>query len=149
MKSGSISYRRCRKKDLVPSIKVIRSSFNHLRKQTGKEPLRWTVRGVPPFFEHLIKTDPKTFYCAWYKDKVIGFAGAIMRGKQWYLAWLFIHPRYQDKGVGGKLLEKVWREGKGITHALSTFAYNTQAVGLYSKFGMAPLCTVPLMYTKP
>ena len=93
MSKAKISYRKCRKKDIIPSMRVIMSSLNNLRKRTGKEVFRRRVREIPPLIEHVYSLDKDTFYCAWHKDNIIGFGGAIIRGKQWYLAWLFVHPR--------------------------------------------------------
>jgi len=138
MPSAKISYRRCRAKDMVAAVRLGMSSINDIRTRTGKDALRWRVRKAPPFFLHLFGTNPETFYCAWRGTRLVGFAGAIIRGKQWYLAWLFIHPRYQDQGVGKRLLQKVWRERRGMSHSLTTMTYNMQAVGLYSRFGMVP-----------
>ena len=36
-----------------------------------------------------------------------------------------------------------------MTHGLSTFAYNEQAIGIYSKFGLAPLCDLPFLQANP
>jgi GNAT superfamily N-acetyltransferase len=143
----TISYRPCREKDLIPSFKMVRSSMNHLRKNTGKAPLRYRVRRYPEV-THLYNQDKKRFWCAWDGKNIIGFTAALLRGKQWYLAFLFVHPRYQDKGVGKELLKRVWIDAPGLTHSLSTFAYNVQAVGIYSKFGMAPICAMPVMEIK-
>ncbi|MBD3167877.1 MAG: GNAT family N-acetyltransferase [candidate division Zixibacteria bacterium] len=145
MKKTRISYRKCRKKDLVPSFRIVMSSINNLRKRTGKAIFRRRINKTPPLIDHVYSTNKDTFYCAWRKEQIIGFAAAVIRGKQWYLAWLFVHPRYQDKKVGRQLLNKVWRDSPGMTHALCTFAYNMQAVGIYSKFGLSPLCTIPVM----
>ncbi len=139
-----ISIRKCRYKDLIPGCILMQSAVNNLRRQTGKQPERWKPGRVPPpLVAGVFKTDRDTMYCAWKNGKIVGFAGAYVRGKQWYLCWLFVKPNLQDKGVGRKLLERVWRESKGMTHSLCTFAYNPQAVGLYSRFGMAPLCDLP------
>ena len=110
MQNLGISYRRCRKKDMLPSVRLVLSSLDDIRVRTGKEPMDRRVRRVPGFFDHLLRTDRNTFYCTWHGARLVGFAGAIVRGKQWYLAWLFVHPRYQGRGIGSKLLEKVWRD---------------------------------------
>jgi len=124
----------------------MQTAVNHLKKRTGKEPERWKPGNTPPpLVAGVFKTDRDTMYCAWKNGKMVGFAGAYVRGKQWYLCWLFVQPSLQDKGVGRMLLEKVWRESKGMTHSLCTFAFNPQAIGLYSRFGMAPLCDLPLL----
>ncbi len=139
-----IVYKPCRKKDLLPAFKMIHTSLNHLRKNTGKEPIRRRIRRLVEV-EHLYGLDRSTFWCAWAGGNIIGFAAALIRGKQWYLAFLFVHPRYQDKGVGRELMQRVWRNRPGMSHSLSTFAFNMQAVGIYSKFGMAPLNFLPIM----
>jgi GNAT superfamily N-acetyltransferase len=126
---------------------MIRVALNNLRKKTGKEIVRYRIRKLYEI-EHLYSTDKKTFWCAWAGKSIVGFAAALQRGKQWYLGFLFIHPKYQDKGIGRQLLERVWREKPGMVHSLATFAYNMQAVGIYGKFGMAPLCTLPMMEAK-
>ncbi len=138
MKPTRITYRRCRKKDLIPSVRLVMKSLNHLRKQNGMKPIRRRVREIPPFFAHAFSTDPKRFYCAWRGDEIVGFAGALRRGKQWFLSWLFVHPRLQDKGVGRRLIEKIWDTDRGVIHSVATMTYNPQAVGLYSSFGMVP-----------
>lgn len=128
----------------------MRTAINRLRLNTGKPYKHWPIsHQPPPLILKFLETDPDTMYCAWKNDRIVGFAGAYVRGKQWYLAWLFVHPGLQDKGVGKTLLRKVWREKKGMTHSLCTFSYNTQAIGIYSKFGMAPLCDLPWMKAYP
>ncbi|MCP4579999.1 MAG: GNAT family N-acetyltransferase [candidate division Zixibacteria bacterium] len=144
-----INYRKCRRKDLIPAARMIGISMNYLRRQSGMEPYPWRVREIPPLFNHLLKTDPDLTYCAWDGERLVGFGSALVRGKQWYLGHLFVLPRYQDNGVGRKLLEKVWADKPGMTHALCTFAFNMQAVGIYSKFGMTPLCDLPWMHGDP
>ncbi len=144
-----INYRKTRRKDLIPAARLIRTSINDLRVKSGHKPQRWRVAGIPPLFDHLRKTDPGLSVCAWAGDKLVGYASALVRGRQWYLAQLFVHPRYQDKGVGREMLQQVWRDGHDMTHSLCTFAFNMQAVGIYSKFGMAPLCDLPWLHADP
>ncbi len=138
MPRAQIRYRRCRQKDLVPAARLVMRSLNHLLVRVGKDRERHRVRSAPPLFKHLLRTDPQRHYCAWRGERIVGFASALLRGKQWYLAFLFVDPRCQDRGIGKKLIEKVWHEGRGVSHALATFPYNMQAVGLYSRFGMVP-----------
>ena len=100
---------------------------------------------APPFLRHLWSSDGDLFACAWRGERLVGFAAAVVRGKHWYLAWLFVHPAYQGLGIGKELLQRVWWERKGVVHSLCTFGYNMQAVGLYSRFGMAPTAMFTVM----
>lgn len=141
----TIRLRRARKQDLLPAFKMIMHTLNHLRKKNGMSPVPTNWRELPPVPKHLYDTDSPTAWCAWRGEKLVGYGHALIRGKQWYLAFLFVHPSVQDKGVGRMLLEKVWRDGQGVTHALCTFSYNPQAVGIYSQFGMSPTDNFPLL----
>lgn len=145
-----ISYRKCRIKDIIPASRMIKRAVYALRRKTGKEIKPWRIARRPsPLMVDMLKHNTGTFYCAWKNNRIIGFAGAYVNGHQWYLSWLFVDPKLQDKGVGRTLLEKVWRKRKGMTHALCTFAFNPQAVGLYSRFGLAPLCDLPWLKADP
>ncbi|MFH1278092.1 MAG: GNAT family N-acetyltransferase [Candidatus Eisenbacteria bacterium] len=145
MPSTDIRIRRARRKDLLPAARLLVRTFNRLRADTGKEPLPFRPATVPPLCDHIRRTDPDLFLCAWRGERMAGFASAVVRGKQWYLAWLFVDPRYQDRGVGKMLLERVWRDGPGMTHALATMTYNQQAVGIYTRFGMIPHELITMM----
>jgi len=146
---NDIRYRKTRRKDLIEAGKLIRTSVNNLRVKNGLKPQRWRLAGIPPQLDHLRKTDPGLSVCAWDGDKLVGYTSALVRGQQWYLSQLFVHPRYQDKGVGRQMLERVWQDSPSMTHSLCTFAYNMQAVGIYSRFGMAPLCDLPWLHADP
>jgi GNAT superfamily N-acetyltransferase len=145
-----ISYRKCRVKDIIPASRMIKRAVYALRRKSGKEIKPWRIARRPsPLMVDILKRNPGTMYCAWKNNRIIGFAGAYVNGRQWYLCWLFVDPKIQDKGIGRKLLEKVWRDRKGMTHSLCTFAFNPQAVGLYSRFGMVPLCDLPWLKADP
>lgn len=142
-----LRYRPTRPEDLLPAMKMVMHTFNHLRKQhhMRTEPVRW--REVPVFPRHLLETDSASSWCAMAGDAIVGYGHALNRGKQWYLAYLFVHPKVQDKGVGRKLLESVWRDEPGVTHSLCTFAFNPQAIGIYSQFGMSPVMDLGILTT--
>jgi GNAT superfamily N-acetyltransferase len=137
----NIVFKRTRRADLDKCANVVKLSFNALRRRSGMATERFP-RGHPFSFEHFLKTDPQYSYCAWHGSRVVGFTQAINRGKQWHLAFLFIHPKYQDQKIGKELVSRVWRDEPGVTHALSTFAYNNQAIGIYGRFGMAPIASI-------
>ncbi len=146
MRRTLIRYRRCRRKDLLPCVRLIMVSFNDVRRRAGKTPLPLRrPRQAPPMFISLLRREPESFYCAWHGKRLVGFAGAVNRGRQWYLAWLFVHPRYQGDGIGRKLVERIWREGRGVTHGLCTFGYSLQAVSFYGRLGMTPRDVIHMM----
>jgi GNAT superfamily N-acetyltransferase len=148
MQKARISFRRCRSADLLPAVQLILKSINALRRRTGMPTWRRRFRAAPPLFKHLHARDPKSFYCAFRGARMVGFAGAIHRGRHWYLGWLFVHPGYQDRGIGRRLLSKVWVPGPQISHSVSTFGTNMQPISLYSRFGMLPDTPLLMMRCK-
>jgi GNAT superfamily N-acetyltransferase len=119
-------------------VQLILRAVGELRERTGKPPIPWRPRAAPAFLEHLLATNRETFLCAWRGARLVGFAAALIRGRQWYLAFLFVDPHLQGRGIGRELLRRVWREGPRMTHGLGTFTYNQRAVGLYTSYGMLP-----------
>ena len=149
MKSSVIiEYKPTRRRDLLAATRLIFKTYNHLRTQTGKQPMVRSLRKANPLGVHLHSCNPELSFCAWHGKELVGYTQALIRGKQWYLAYLFVHPKYQDKKVGKNLLERVWREAPGMSHGLATFAYNPQAIGTYSKFGMTIRECLPCMVAK-
>ncbi|MCK4858209.1 MAG: GNAT family N-acetyltransferase [candidate division Zixibacteria bacterium] len=142
MRKGKIRYRRTRHADLVPAMRLIISTINHLYRKTGRQPIKARITKPWPLMEHRLRTDPEgTFVAVNEKDKMIGFCLSLVREQEWYLAQLFVKPSYQTKGVGARLLEKAMHYGKCNNcnrWGLCTFSSNEQALALYSRSGMPP-----------
>ena len=142
---SKLTIRKPRRDEFLQIMKLIIKSANDLRVKSGRKPWDSVAVEVPPLSYHLYETDPDGHKCAYYDNKIVGFAAALVRGKQWYLGYLFIDPAFQLKGVGKKLLDHAFAYGsdKADSHALCTFPYSETALALYSSFGMMP--TSPLL----
>lgn len=127
---------------------MIARTMNDLFKKSGKKPFKFTATSADPTMVHFLKVDPEASYVALSaKGAIVGFTQALIRGNEWYLAFLFVDPRYQSTGVGKKLLKLAMdygrKNGEITRWALATFAYNPQALAIYSKMGMTP--QIPLL----
>ena len=150
MNLKAITIRRTRQTDLIEAITLVTNTANHLRRKRGMSTTRIKkLKQAPPLLVHMLKTDPEGSFVAIDKTgKLVGFSMALIREDEWYLAFLFVDPTLQSKGLGQKLLDKAMRYGKknGCKRwALCTFAYNPQAIALYTKMGMPaqrPLLTI-------
>jgi ribosomal protein S18 acetylase RimI-like enzyme len=150
MNLKAITIRRTRQTDLIDAIALVMNTMNHLRRKRGMPTIRIkNLKQPPPLFVHMLKTDPEgSFVAQDSKGKLVGFAMSLIREDEWYLALLFVNPTLQSKGLGHKLLDKAMRYGKknGCKRwALATYAYNPQAIALYTKMGMPaqrPLLTM-------
>ena len=132
--------RKLRRSDLLDGYKLAMKSVNDLRERSGRQPWDYIVNEVQPFNNHLFDTDPDGHWGAFFEGKMIGFCVATIRGRQWYLGYLFVDPKYQVKGVGRRMLERAFEYGahKADSRALATFPYNETALALYASFGMMP-----------
>jgi GNAT superfamily N-acetyltransferase len=139
-----LTIRKIKKSELLEAVRLIVRTANDLLEKNGRKPWEATISEAPAFNRHLYDTDPDGHWGAFFEGNMVGFCAAVMRGRQWYLAYLFVEPKLQLKGVGRKLLERGWDYGadKAETRALCTFPYNETALALYSSFGMMP--TYPL-----
>jgi ribosomal protein S18 acetylase RimI-like enzyme len=143
MNLKAITIRRTRQADLIDAIMLVMNTANHLRRKRGMSTNRIKkLEQPPPSLVHFLKTDPEGSFVAHdHKGKLVGFAMALIREDEWYLAFLFVDPTLQSKGLGQKLLDKAMRYGKknGCKRwALVTFSYNPQAIAVYTKMGMPP-----------
>ena len=143
MNLKAITIRRTRQADLIDAFTLVMNTANHLRRKRGMSTTRIKKLKQPPsLLVHMLKTDPEGSFVAVDKTgKLVGFSMALIREEEWYLAFLFVDPTLQSKGLGQKLLGKAMRYGKknGCKRwALVTFSYNPQAIAVYSKMGMPP-----------
>ncbi|MGB5106218.1 MAG: GNAT family N-acetyltransferase [Candidatus Zixiibacteriota bacterium] len=143
MVTTKIKIRRTKASDLTDCLKMVFATLNHLRKKSGMKAPKFKITGPDPLMVHMIKTDPEATYVAVDgKGKIVGFTQALIRNDEWYLGWLYVDPKCQSSGVGKKLLKLAMDYGRkdgGIKRwALTTFAFNPQALAIYSKMGMTP-----------
>jgi len=145
-----ITYRNLKQDELLEASRLFQRSFNNLRRKNNRPTFDEKITQVSPFLTHKYETDGDGYWGAFDNGKMIGFGHAIMRGKQWYLANLFVAPRSQVKGVGSGLLKRCLRYGKGKadSYSLCTFSYNEVSLALYSSFGIMPIYPIFVMYRK-
>lgn len=134
-------YRSARADDVAPASRVFADAVNHLseRHGFGGHPLS----PVPPnpFFAFTLQDQPEGFRIAETRGQVVGFAISRVYGPFWFLAYLFVSPDCQGRGVGRTLLQQALRHQRRseITNrGLITFAYNPASISLYMKNGIYP-----------
>lgn len=68
---------------------------------------------------------------------VVGVAEAIRRGNFWGLSMLFVHPRYQSRGVGRQLLDAALGYGAGAERRMIQSSPDPRAMRRYALAGLA------------
>jgi ribosomal protein S18 acetylase RimI-like enzyme len=75
-------------------------------------------------------------FTAWYKKEIIGhIISFVTKTGDIYLDYLCVESKYQRKGVGKQLLEKLERENPRANIWLRTGSNNQRAVMFYLKMG--------------
>jgi GNAT superfamily N-acetyltransferase len=131
--------REAEKADLKAAMAVVAAALNDLERRHGFEGISEEID--TSFAESCLADDPSGLWVAEAGDRIVGFGFSWVAERLWYLADLFVEPRWQSSGVGRMLLERTLdqaRQSSSSVHALITFAYNRTSLGLYMKHGMYP-----------
>lgn len=79
-------------------------------------------------------TNSHTLISAWIDDKLVGLGNAISDGYLVvYYPHLLVHPEYQDKGIGGRIMSKM-QEIYGQFH-MQMLTADGKAIEFYKKNG--------------
>jgi GNAT superfamily N-acetyltransferase len=62
---------------------------------------------------HLLEHDAERCWVYEQNGEVVAYAAAFVRDETWYLSSLFVDPAVQARGVGSRLLDRVWGDGAG------------------------------------
>ena len=69
--------------------------------------------------------------------QVVGVAESVRRGDFWGLSMLFVHPEFQSRGVGGRLLEAAGGYAAGATQRMIESSPDPRALRRYFLAGLA------------
>lgn len=69
------------------------------------------------------------------KGKIIGSVRGYLKDGTVYIGKLMVHPQYQGKGIGTKLLLSIEREFPGYRYELFTSTKSKRNIELYEKLG--------------
>lgn len=71
------------------------------------------------------------------RDRVLGWAAAVLRGGTWFLSGFWVHPQAQGYGIGGNLLGRALDYGRGRYECYFVYASDdARALTLYQRRGM-------------
>jgi GNAT superfamily N-acetyltransferase len=81
-------------------------------------------------------------WLAWIEREAVGVATAVRRDRFWGLSTFFVRPRYQGRGVGRQLLERVLRSAEGAGPAMIYSSMDPAAMRRYALAGFDLVPTV-------
>lgn len=99
----------------------------------------WAQRG--PWVEHLWRTAAENWLAVDPDGRPIGWAMSVERDGHLELAFFFVDPDAQSKGMGRALLERAFPPGLG-RHRAIVATQDPRALSLYLRFGVRFVTTV-------
>lgn len=147
-----IRIEQLRAEDLLAAGRLLYRTADDVRKNAGLDPYGIKLRTAPPLLSHIYGQDPDLSWGAYVGDELAGFSTSHMRDRQWHVAYLFVDPEYQNRGLGSRLLKTGIQEAtrrEAYFMSQCAFMYNLKAIGLYTKLGMFPRKNLMLMEGPP
>ncbi|MBI3873355.1 MAG: GNAT family N-acetyltransferase [candidate division Zixibacteria bacterium] len=138
--------------DLLAAARLMYVTVDDARVHAGLPALEMKLKATPPLMQHIFDQEPELSWGAYDGDKLVGFATSHMRDRQWHVAYLFVDPAYQNKGLGTALLRTGLAEAEkreAYITSQCTFTYNPKAIALYTRLGMFPRKNLILMEGPP
>ena len=134
-----VTVRLARPTDTASTSRVFAAAINELYRRRGiglvvDEDSRRAVHA------HLVRTDPERFFVAERDGRIVAFSAAVDRGSWWFLSSLFVLPKEQGGGLGGRLLRcaAADRPVPGGIAATITNAIQPVSNTLYGRRGLFP-----------
>jgi GNAT superfamily N-acetyltransferase len=137
-----VNLRPARASDFADEFVVFESAQRELYERRGA---KWAGRDFYDWDRlqrHLLAHDRARSFVAEESGQVVGFTAAFVRGDVWFLSALFVRPEWQGRGIGKRLLSRVWGEGyrRRIT---ITEALQPVSTASYARRGLIP--TTPIL----
>lgn len=135
----AIRYRPACETDLAEISAVFTEAHNDLQRRRGFAEVLTNPPRPPAILSFLLRRTPQAFWVAEEDGGIVGFADSFLNGTLWFLAWLFVSPSVQGRGVGRELLERTlaaWGSAPIENRATMTFAINPVSQSLYMRYGM-------------
>jgi len=128
-----IKIRRYKEKDLKECIEIISKT---LGKNNGKKAKKDFIKGMHPKLKEYTHL---TRIVATKDKKIVGIAGVytlITHPEKFIgICWYGVMPRYQEKGIGAKLMLKMEEMAKGSNKEIFFVWADKKAVPFYRNFG--------------
>lgn len=145
----SVTIRPAGAEDLEPAQELVVASINDLTERHGFGAMAFAR--VTSFQLFSLKDDGRGLWVAEDNGEIVGAAFSWVCDELWFLAELFIAPRWQGSGIGRELLRRTLDhagQSGATTRALITFTFNTVSQGLYIGHGMFPRLPIYMMSGK-
>jgi ribosomal protein S18 acetylase RimI-like enzyme len=135
---SNIIYRAAREEEIPAALDLFLASVEHLYRRHNLEMPLPPRPAVEAAYRHIFKTG--IFRVAERDGALVAIGHAIVRDALWFLSGFWARPECAARGVGGRLLREVWREGEraGARKFFVWSSMDQTAIASYLKIGMLP-----------
>jgi GNAT superfamily N-acetyltransferase len=119
---------------------VVRAADDDAERRAGREPEPITETQLENFragTRRFVEHDPGGAWVADAGGAVVGIAESIRRGEFWGLSMLFVHPDWQEKQLGHRLLDAALGYAAGAEVRMICTSRDSRALRRYSRAGLA------------
>jgi GNAT superfamily N-acetyltransferase len=95
------------------------------------------VKAARRFHARFVQRDGPGAWVAVDEGQVVGVAESVRRGIFWGLSMLFVHPDFQSRGIGGRLLEAAQGYAAGASQRMIESSPDPRAMRRYFLAGLA------------
>ena len=129
------------------NVKIIKATKNDLREILKIQKLSYQQQAeiynnynIPPltqtYNEIMLDYDKMIFLKAIKENKIIGSVRAYEENNSCYIGRLFVHPDFQKKGIGKKLIKEIENKFQSVNrYELFTGHKSIKNIHLYKKLG--------------
>jgi GNAT superfamily N-acetyltransferase len=138
--------RPARDGDVASMMEVFWASLDDLAERHGRPPSPRNPAVLEELMRHFVASDPDSSLVADERGRIVGFGMLHVRGDTGFLAFLFVLPDWQARGLGRRLLDACI-DGAGRPARMGTCAEADQPIstGIYASMGMAPRMPIYLL----
>ena len=131
--------RPVRDEDVASMTHVFWAALDDLAQRQGRPKAPRNVGALEELIRHLAASDPASALVADDRGRVVAFGMLHVRGEVGFLAFLFVLPEWQGRGLGRAILAAC-RQAAGDPSELGTCAEADQPVstGMYAAIGLRP-----------
>jgi GNAT superfamily N-acetyltransferase len=147
------SYRPATPDDLAAASRVWSASLADYLGRLNQPTFEPDLTPIQRLLGHLLATDPERFWVATRPrpdgrpapgdvgrdgERIVGFGSAVVRGRTWFLAMLFVDPAEQATGIGRALLDHVRAGVDDLALGTATDSAQPISNALYARLGIVP-----------
>lgn len=135
--ASDLEFRLATQADLNAEHGVFVAAEGALLQRHGFESPQTTPDGFARTHRHLLMHDGDRSFVAERNGHVVAFSAAFAREGTWFLSAMFVHPEFQGRGIGRRLLELSWG-GNYARRLTITDSIQPLSNGLYAQRGLVP-----------